>query len=137
MLLSMLSATENTKAWVIALRNQFNTIKVPSSAKKYRPVARFKQENVQIGQIKTGVTNEEINVQNVEIMDDTEINGVYVCDYRNLHSLVGRWILDGDNLKLVREENYNDYIVLDISANRLELKPDNEECDKFVFERYE
>ena len=70
-------------------------------------------------------------------MDDTDTNGVYVCDYRNLHTLVGRWLLDGDSLKLVREENYNGYLVSYLSADRLELKPDNEECDKFVFERYE
>lgn len=36
-------------------------------------------------------------------MDSTEVNGVYVCDYINLHSVVGKWEIENGVIKLIRK----------------------------------
>ena len=56
-------------------------------------------------------------------MDEAEINGVYVFDYMNLHSIVGKWMLDSNLLKLQSKEYDNSYIIIDLTADRLALKP--------------
>lgn len=56
-------------------------------------------------------------------MDEAEINGVYVFDYMNLHSIVGKWMLNSNLLKLQSKEYDNSYIIIDLTADRLALKP--------------
>ena len=55
-------------------------------------------------------------------MDEAETNGVYVCDYINLHSVVGKWVLNGDCLRLIRKESEKDYIILSLSHEKLSIK---------------
>lgn len=55
-------------------------------------------------------------------MDETETNGVYVCDYINLHSVVGKWVLNENSLRLIRKECKNDYIIAELTQKRLVLK---------------
>jgi len=56
-------------------------------------------------------------------MDETEINGVYVFDYMNLHSIVGNGMLVANLRKLQWKGNDNSYIIIDLTADRLALKP--------------
>ena len=55
-------------------------------------------------------------------MDDTETNGVYVCDYVNLHSIVGKWELIGERIKLIRKELVREYRVAELTADTLMLQ---------------
>ena len=71
-------------------------------------------------------------------MDEEETNGVYVCDYINLHSFVGKWFLEGfDRIRLVRKEYDNDYFIVELTSRRLILKPHTCNCcdETLTFER--
>lgn len=69
-------------------------------------------------------------------MDESETNGVYICDYINLHSVVGKWSLKNNHLKLVRKECENEYILVELPNERLILKPDMEDSkETLVFQR--
>jgi hypothetical protein len=67
-------------------------------------------------------------------MNEGETNGIYACDYINLHTVIGKWELTNKRLKLVRKECENEYVLAELSGDKLILKPkDNEES--FVFQR--
>ena len=67
-------------------------------------------------------------------MNEEETNGIYACDYINLHTIIGKWELTNKRLKLVRKECENEYVLAELSGDKLILKPnDNEES--FVFQR--
>ena len=67
-------------------------------------------------------------------MNEEETNGIYACDYINLHTIIGKWELTNKRLKLVRKECENEYVLAELSDDKLILKPkDNEES--FVFQR--
>jgi hypothetical protein len=69
-------------------------------------------------------------------MDDAETNGVYVCDYINLHTFAGKWTLTDNVLRLSRNEYESNYVVADLSAEQLVLQPDYGNIYKIiVFER--
>ena len=55
-------------------------------------------------------------------MDDTETNGVYVCDYINLHSVVGKWFVQEDCIKLVRKECDVVYHIVELTETDLVLQ---------------
>lgn len=55
-------------------------------------------------------------------MDDTETNGVYVCDYINLHSVVGKWFVQEDCIKLVRKECDNVYHITELTETKMVLQ---------------
>ena len=69
-------------------------------------------------------------------IDDAETNGVYVCDYINLHSVVGRWELKNNRLRLLHKEYEREYILVESPNEQLILKP-IEEGDKetLIFKR--
>lgn len=69
-------------------------------------------------------------------MDEAERNGIYVCDYINLHTLSGKWALNDNILRLSRREYNNEYIVAELSSERLILEPNGENLYKSIlFER--
>lgn len=69
-------------------------------------------------------------------MDENETDGIYVCDYINLHSIVGKWILKNNSLKLHRKESENDYYIEELSDDTLVLKPHSVNIYKsIVFQR--
>lgn len=55
-------------------------------------------------------------------MDDTETNGVYVCDYINLHSIVGKWFVQDNRMKLVRKECDVVYHIVELTETKLVLQ---------------
>ena len=64
-------------------------------------------------------------------MDEAETNGVYVCDYINLHSVVGKWFVQENNcIKLVRKECDNDYRIVELTETKLVLQKEFEESCK-------
>ena len=75
----------------------------------------------------TGHQDEEIKPHWKEIwsfaaMDETEVNGIYVCDYINLHSIVGKWEVLGKCIKLIRKELVQEYNIEELTSDRLQLK---------------
>ncbi len=54
-------------------------------------------------------------------MDEAETNGVYVCNYINLHSIVGKWGLDGDCLRLIRKESEIVFSIVELTEKRLTI----------------
>ena len=54
-------------------------------------------------------------------MDEAETNGVYVCDYINLHSVVGKWVLNSVYLKLIRKENEIVFSIVELTEKRLTI----------------
>ena len=71
-------------------------------------------------------------------MDETENDGIYVCDYINLHSIVGKWALhEGNHLKLTRKESENSYFITELTDEKLTLKIDfdNQRSETYTFER--
>lgn len=71
-------------------------------------------------------------------MDEAETNGVYVCDYINLHSVVGKWFVQENNcIKLVRKECDNDYIIVVLTETKLVLQKELEESniESLTFEK--
>lgn len=54
-------------------------------------------------------------------MDEAETNGVYVCDYINLHSVVGKWVLNSVYLKLIRKENEIAFSIVELTEKRLTI----------------
>ena len=75
----------------------------------------------------TGCQDEEIKPHWKEIwsfaaMDETEVSGIYVCDYINLHSIVGKWEVLGKCIKLIRKELVQEYNIEELSSDRLQLK---------------
>ena len=62
-------------------------------------------------------------VWSLAAMDEAETNGIYVCDYINLHSVVGKWFMQGNNrIKLVRKESDNDYCIVELTEVKLVLQ---------------
>ena len=72
-------------------------------------------------------------------MDEYETNGVYVCDYINLHTIIGKWELVENIIKLIRKEQVCEYLIEELSAEVLRLKAvdDNEYISAILFERIE
>lgn len=72
-------------------------------------------------------------------MDEAETNGIYVCEYINLHSVIGKWELCGNRIKLIRKEQVCEYIVEELSADALRLKSadTNEYISSIRFEKTE
>ena len=71
-------------------------------------------------------------------MDEAETHGIYVCDYINLHSVVGKWSLQEDNyIKLVRKECENIYRIVELAEKRFVLKNEVEGnyIESLIFER--
>lgn len=69
-------------------------------------------------------------------MNEDEINGIYACDYINLHTIIGKWELRNSRLKLVHKECESEYLVVELSSERLILKPDIEESkEMLIFQR--
>ena len=71
-------------------------------------------------------------------IDEAETNGVYACDYINLHSVIGKWLLQEDNrIKLVRKECDNDYIIVVLTETKLVLQKELEESniESLTFEK--
>jgi hypothetical protein len=69
-------------------------------------------------------------------MDESEKDGIYVCDYINLHSIVGKWVLQNNSIKLQRKESENDYYIAELSADTLILEPHCTDLYKaIVFQR--
>ena len=71
-------------------------------------------------------------------MDEAETNGVYVCDYINLHSVVGKWFVQENNcIKLVRKECDNDYRIVELTETKLVLQKELEESniESLTFEK--
>ena len=69
-------------------------------------------------------------------MDESEKDGIYVCDYINLHSIVGKWLLQNNSIKLQRKESENDYYIAELSADTLILEPHCSDLYKsIVFQR--
>ncbi len=61
-------------------------------------------------------------------MDEKETNGIYVCDYINLHSLVGKWFLEMENrIRLVRKECDNNFIIVELTEERFTLQFDDDD----------
>ena len=60
-------------------------------------------------------------------MDEAETNGVYVCDYINLHIFVGKWVLNGESLRLIRKESEIDFSITELTENRLTINSTNNE----------
>lgn len=54
-------------------------------------------------------------------MDEAETNGIYVCYYINLHSIVGKWGLDGDCLRLIRKESEIVFSIVELTEKRLTI----------------
>lgn len=70
-------------------------------------------------------------------MNEDEINGIYACDYINLHTIIGKWELRNSRLKLVHKECESEYLVVELSSERLILKPDIEESkEMLIFQRF-
>ena len=59
-------------------------------------------------------------------MDSTEVNGVYVCDYINLHSVVGKWEIENGVIKLIRKGLECRYRVEELTHETLLFKA----CDE-------
>ena len=55
-------------------------------------------------------------------MDESETNGIYACDYINLHTIIGKWVLDSGRLRLVRNEHEKEYTIVELSDKNLTLK---------------
>jgi hypothetical protein len=55
-------------------------------------------------------------------MNESETNGIYACDYINLYTIIGKWVLDNGRLKLVRNEYENEYTIVELSDKHLTLK---------------
>lgn len=55
-------------------------------------------------------------------MDESETNGIYACDYINLHTIIGKWVLDRGRLRLVRNEHEKEYTIVELSDKNLTLK---------------
>jgi hypothetical protein len=72
-------------------------------------------------------------------MDEAETNGIYVCDYINLHSIIGKWEIYDNHIRLIRQEQACEYIIEELSAEVLRLKSTdvNEYISTIVFERAE
>lgn len=69
-------------------------------------------------------------------MNEEETNGIYACDYINLHTIVGKWELTNKRLKLVRKECESEYILVELPNEQLILKPDMEESkEMLIFQR--
>lgn len=69
-------------------------------------------------------------------MNEEETNGIYACDYINLHTIIGNWKLANGRLKLVRKECESEYILVELSNERLILKPNMEDSkETLVFQR--
>lgn len=70
-------------------------------------------------------------------MDETETYGVYACDYINLYTIIGKWSLSNNRLALSRKECEYNYIVVELSIDKLVLKSDlYSGCEYFVFQRF-
>ena len=70
-------------------------------------------------------------------MDDTETNGVYVCDYINLHSIVGKWFVQDNCVKLVRKECDVVYHIVELTEIKLVLQAvsEGETIESIAFEK--
>lgn len=69
-------------------------------------------------------------------MNEEETNGIYACDYINLHTIIGNWKLANGRFKLVRKECESEYILVELSNERLILKPNMEDSkETLVFQR--
>lgn len=69
-------------------------------------------------------------------MDEAETYGIYACDYINLHTIIGKWFLEDDSLKLVRKECVNEHKIVELSPDRLSIKATTENIiETFVFQR--
>lgn len=71
-------------------------------------------------------------------MDSSETNGVYACDYINLHTIIGKWQLTESRLKLIRKEYEFEYAICDHTYDELTLKTEIDcEYNTLVFQRIE
>ncbi len=69
-------------------------------------------------------------------MNDANSNGIYACDYINIHTIIGKWELKNNRLKLVRKECENEYVLVELPNEQLILKPDMEDSKEIlVFQR--
>ena len=70
-------------------------------------------------------------------MDDAESNGVYVCDYINLHSIVGKWFVQDNCVKLVRKECDVVYHIVELTEIKLVLQAvsEGETIESIAFEK--
>ena len=55
-------------------------------------------------------------------MDEGETNGIYVCEYINLHSVIGKWELCDSVIKLIRKEQICEYVIEELSTCSLQLR---------------
>ena len=69
-------------------------------------------------------------------MNDANSNGIYACDFINLHTIIGKWELKNCRLKLVRKKCEREYVLVELSNEQLILKPDIEESkEMLIFQR--
>lgn len=70
-------------------------------------------------------------------MDSTEVDGVYVCDYINLHSVVGKWEIENGVIKLIRKGLECYYTIEELSDKALHFKAcdEGEYLTSILFER--
>ena len=69
-------------------------------------------------------------------MNEEETNGIYACDYINLHTIIGNWKLANGRLKLVRKECESEYILAELSDKHLILKTNlNDSKESLIFQR--
>lgn len=69
-------------------------------------------------------------------MNEEETNGIYACDYINLHTIIGNWKLANGRLKLVRKECESEYILAELSDKHFILKTNlNDSKESLIFER--
>ena len=66
-------------------------------------------------------------------MNEGETNGIYACDYINLHTIIGKWELTNKRLKLVRKECENEYVLAELSDDKLILKPNGQSLQHDTF----
>lgn len=69
-------------------------------------------------------------------LDSDETNGIYACDYINLHTIIGKWQLAENRLKLIRKEYEFEYAIYGHTDDELVLKTEiGCEYNTLVFQR--